>query len=255
MQIIRGVLLLLLLLAGCHAQDESADSAKDLSPPGDAAAPGAVADAGLDESAADYQRRTFDAAAEQRPEMAPEAVGAIASCVTCHGDRGEGNPTLGAPRIGGLAPWYLARQLKYFQSGVRGATDADPQGLEMRAMVLPLETTSLEDLANYVTTLTPPPAEPLTVGDAERGRSLYGVCAACHGPAAGGNADLNAPALAGQSGEYLVRQLEHYRTGLRGTNGKDEYGQQMLPIVKSSLTDHQAVLDVVTYIGTMAPSG
>jgi cytochrome c553 len=52
-------------------------------------------------------------------------------------------------------------------------------------------------------------------GDAAKGQAIAaGVCAACHGP--DGNSPLPAnPNLAGQHPEYLVKQLQNYKSGER----------------------------------------
>jgi cytochrome c oxidase subunit 2 len=85
---------------------------------------------------------------------------------------------------------------------------------------------------------------------AERGAALYRVCAACHGEDGSGNADTQAPRLAGQHPWYLERQLRNFRTGLRGVDSADVNGFMMRPMA-DNLPDDQAVTDVVAYIGTL----
>lgn len=48
-----------------------------------------------------------------------EGAGKIAACATCHGEVGEGNAQLGAPRIGGQHVRYIASQLRAYASGAR----------------------------------------------------------------------------------------------------------------------------------------
>jgi cytochrome c553 len=48
-----------------------------------------------------------------------EGEGKVAACATCHGEAGEGNAQLGAPRIGGQHARYTASQLRAFASGAR----------------------------------------------------------------------------------------------------------------------------------------
>ncbi|MEP5764154.1 MAG: c-type cytochrome [Halieaceae bacterium] len=86
--------------------------------------------------------------------------------------------------------------------------------------------------------------------DPAAGKSLYGTCVACHGAAGEGMLALNAPALAGQQGAYLLRQLEHFKSGLRGADPKDSLGMQMRGMA-ATLADATAVEDVVAYIGTL----
>lgn len=184
-------------------------------------------------------------------EVPPETIDAVVSCAICHGPNGEGKSALGAPRIGGMAQWYLERQLMNFRNGVRGSEDDDVPGIQMRAMALALDSEAeIEAMSHYFSTLSPPPAPATIEGDAERGEQLYAVCAACHGKDAEGNKALNAPSLKGQHDWYLVRQLENYETGLRGANSQDQFGAQMVPIIKS-LDGRQDYVDIAAYINTL----
>lgn len=85
---------------------------------------------------------------------------------------------------------------------------------------------------------------------AERGESLYRVCAACHGDDGAGNPDTQAPRLAGQHPWYLERQLQNFRAGIRGADSADVNGFMMRPMAEG-LADDQAVTDVVAYISTL----
>lgn len=79
------------------------------------------------------------------------------------------------------------------------------------------------------------------------GQQLYTACAACHGAKAEGNQSLGAPSLRNQQDWYLLRQLNAYRDGSRGSHPDDSYGRQMQAIAKT-LADDAAVVSVVTYI-------
>jgi cytochrome c oxidase subunit 2 len=59
----------------------------------------------------------------------------------------------------------------------------------------------------------------------------YQACAACHGAAAEGNPALGAPALAAQDGDYLLRQLNAFRAGQRGS--ESSYAQTMAASVSA----------------------
>ncbi|HEB26691.1 MAG TPA: c-type cytochrome [Porticoccus sp.] len=87
--------------------------------------------------------------------------------------------------------------------------------------------------------------------DVEKGKVLFTVCASCHGADASGNQALNAPALKGLQGWYVVRQLKNFRAGLRGSDPKDTYGMQMRPMALI-LADDQAVEDVAAYIESLS---
>lgn len=90
----------------------------------------------------------------------------------------------------------------------------------------------------------------LAAGDATKGKTLYATCGACHGQNAEGMEALNAPKLAGQEEWYLVRQLQNFKSGARGSNPKDTYGMQMAPMAQL-LTDDQAMADVAAYVKSL----
>jgi len=255
----------LAITAGCHPPNvprrvEARGNQAQTTEPPDAAAQSAQAaqpaeedESHLRETAQEYVARRGDAKPFHSGEIVPSAVGPVASCITCHGAHGEGIPELGTPRIGGLAEWYLARELKYFHQGARAATAQDAHGTQMRAVLLASRTDAagLEDLAAYFSTFHPQPAPALEAGDVAHGEKLFAVCVACHGADGQGSAPLNTPGLVDQNGDYLVRQLENYRTGVRGSDPRDIFGQQMRPIVMSMVGTHEDAVDVVAYIGTL----
>ena len=88
-------------------------------------------------------------------------------------------------------------------------------------------------------------------GDVEKGKVLYNICTACHGPNAEGNPALNAPANTGQDPWYLTRQLKNFRVGIRGAHPDDTFGAQMRPMAMVLATDEQ-IADVVAYINSLA---
>jgi cytochrome c oxidase subunit 2 len=87
-------------------------------------------------------------------------------------------------------------------------------------------------------------------GDAEAGKTLFAVCAACHGSQAEGNPAMNAPKLSGQGGWYLKRQLQAFKSGARGTHDKDVFGKMMAPMA-ATLADDAAIDNVVAYIKSL----
>jgi len=52
-------------------------------------------------------------------------------CMECHRYNGEGELAFGAAPLVGLQDWYLASQLKKFQTGMRGAMKEDANGQKM----------------------------------------------------------------------------------------------------------------------------
>jgi cytochrome c553 len=87
---------------------------------------------------------------------------------------------------------------------------------------------------------SPAAAQPdaATAGDAARGQTIAaGVCAACHG--GDGNSPIGAnPNLAAQHAEYLVKQLQNYKSG--------ERNNPIMTAIAATLSDADA-RDVAAY--------
>jgi len=76
---------------------------------------------------------------------------AYAICVACHGARGEGNEQLGGPRLAGQSDWYLVRQLRNYQQGLRGYATADIFGKQMKPMAETLvDDKAIVDVVTYI---------------------------------------------------------------------------------------------------------
>ena len=173
-------------------------------------------------------------------------------CTVCHGSQLKGNQNIGAPRLSDLPAWYIARQLQNFKLGLRGAHADDVTGAEMAAMVSNFSEKELNEIAAWVSQTESPAPLPSIDASIQAGQSLYQSCAACHGMQGEGNKPLGAPALAGLNDWYLVKQLNHFRLGLRGSNTKDMYGQQM-QAASSILGSEQDVANVAAYISQLKP--
>lgn len=173
-------------------------------------------------------------------------------CTTCHGTDGRGNEGVQAPRLAGMEPWYLRRQLENFRADIRGVHAEDKEGIAMRPMATKLSNESIDDVIEWVSGWEYVPAErTIEGGDPARGRSLYGGCAVCHGSEGEGNESLGAPALAGQNDWYLVTQLKNFLAGYRGSHPDDTYGAQMRTMV-NTLRNEAGILNVVSYINTLS---
>ena len=172
-------------------------------------------------------------------------------CLLCHGANANGNYGIRAPKLSGMEPWYLARQLENFAAGVRGVPPEDAAGHEMRTVGWRVKNEGTIDAAvKFIGTLESKRPVPTVTGDVAHGKALYATCVACHGAKGEGNASLQAPALAARSDWYLVTQLSNYQKGLRGTDARDTFGAQMRAIV-TTLPDEKAIVDVVAYINTL----
>jgi cytochrome c oxidase subunit 2 len=172
-------------------------------------------------------------------------------CLLCHGTNANGNPGISAPKLSGMEPWYLARQLENFAAGVRGVPAGDASGHEMGPVGMRVKTEgSLEAAVAFIGTLESKKPVPTVKGNVANGKKLYASCTACHGAKGEGNASLQAPALAARSDWYLATQLANYRQGLRGADERDTYGAQMRAVA-ATLPDDAAIADVVAYINRL----
>ena len=86
--------------------------------------------------------------------------------------------------------------------------------------------------------------EQLQGGDADLGKVYYATCAACHGPDGKGNELLGAPPIEHANDWYLLTQLEHFKSGVRGAEPRDTTG--------ATITQ-PAVLAVSGAVGSLAP--
>ena len=75
-------------------------------------------------------------------------------------------------------------------------------------------------------------------------------CASCHGESAQGIPSLSSPRLNGFDFSYLARQLENYKSGIRGRHKEDIQGQIMAAQV-ASLEDYQAIADVAEFLTSL----
>jgi len=172
----------------------------------------------------------------------------VPACKTCHGANGEGNDEQGFPRLAGLHPKYIAKQLRDFaREPLDVGVKVDPisrdytvtpriykdltvfsPGTRKDPMMNPIAVALSEDeilaLADYYTSLayvaSPVPVdfETLERGQdlALRGKPEYMLprCEACHGPDGEGFGEYFPP-LAGQPVNYIVKQISKWQNGER----------------------------------------
>ncbi len=191
------------------------------------------------------------AAGAANADSLPSGEADYSFCTVCHGAQGNGNAAIGAPKIAGMEPWYLKRQLELFRAGVRGTKPTDLTGIEMQPVGVQLDDGAIEAVAAYVSTFNPKPPPATVKGNTTRGRELYVTCSGCHGARGEGNDALKAPALAGQTDWYLVTQLARFRRGERGFAAEDVQGNQMRAAA-AILPDESALTDLVAYINTLS---
>jgi cbb3-type cytochrome c oxidase subunit III len=168
-------------------------------------------------------------------------------CTVCHGSQLKGNSNIGAPRLTELPGWYLNRQLKNFKAGVRGNHPEDKTGGEMMSMVSQLTDAEITKIVKWITATESAKPTPSLSANAHKGEQLYQSCASCHGADGHGNKALGAPDISGLNDWYILTQLNHFRTGLRGTAAKDIYGQQM-KAASAVITSEQDAANLAAYI-------
>lgn len=176
-------------------------------------------------------------------------------CAQCHGTDAAGNEKFLAPNLTGLPEWYLLGQLKNFHGGLRGMHPDDVGGLRMMPMARIFRGETAEaDMQAVVAHIAALPAKvpPTTLagGDPARGASLYGVCVACHGPNGEGQQALNAPPLPQMSDWYMLSSLQRYKDGIRSNDTRNANAQIMKGMA-ATLTDEQAMKDVIAYIRSL----
>ena len=176
---------------------------------------------------------------------------AYAVCSSCHGAKGEGNKDLGAPKLAGQGAWYLTRQLHDFKSGVRGTQEQDTYGKQMVPFAATLvDEAAVRNVVAYIASLPDVRPESTVHGDPTKGKKLYETCTVCHGANGQGNWGTNAPRLSNMSDWYMARQLQNFRSGIRGRHAQDFHGAQMAAMAKP-LADDQAINDLIDYIHTL----
>ncbi|MEE4661862.1 MAG: c-type cytochrome, partial [Halieaceae bacterium] len=154
-----------------------------------------------------------------------------------------------APALAGQDAAYLARQITHFKAGVRGSDPRDTIGRQMQAMAATLATPeAINEVSAYLAGMPaiagPEPGE----YNVRNGEVQYNAsCGACHGPAAQGNASLNAPNLSILDEAYLRRQMAHFKEGVRGAHPDDKYGKQMA-MMATMLATEQDLTDVIGFI-------
>jgi cytochrome c553 len=174
--------------------------------------------------------------------------GAAAACMTCHGDKAQGNDVMGAPRLAGQGIPYIVKQLTDFAGDKRTPSGV---GAVMPAFAKELSEQDRRDVAAYVNSLKDMELSDLkalkdggqAVGQSYLGQVLvkFGVkdkvpsCQSCHGYNGRGAAPIF-PMIGQQKYVYLVNQLHNWRDGSRAN---DPAG--MMRAVAKNLSDDDII--------------
>ncbi|MFT4820763.1 MAG: cytochrome c oxidase subunit 2, partial [Candidatus Azotimanducaceae bacterium] len=169
----------------------------------------------------------------------------------CHGLSGEGNVALNSPKISGQHHWYLEQQIRNFKQGIRGSHKDDTYGQQMAPMAgMLVNDTAIRDISAYISSLPKISISEKLSANVAHGKKLYVTCATCHGKAGEGKYAMNAPQLSGQESWYMIRQLQNFKTGVRGRHALDLFGPQMSSMSRY-LRSENDIKDVVAYINTL----
>ncbi|UTW10860.1 c-type cytochrome [Marinobacterium rhizophilum] len=165
-----------------------------------------------------------------------------AVCAACHS--ADGNSAVpNFPKLAGQNEAYLLKQLKEIKDGSR-------QVVEMTGLLGGYSDQDLADIAAYFA------SQKVQIGQASEelvaaGQQIYragimdkgvAACTACHSPNGTGNASAGFPALGGQHGAYVEKQLMAFRSGARAN---DTNGMMRDIAAKLSDDDIKAVADYI----------
>ncbi len=97
----------------------------------------------------------------------------------------------------------------------------------------------------------PPPV--VTKPNLDRGRELYVYCVTCHGENGEGSSLISAPQIAGQDADYIIAQINKFKTGSRGAHPDDESGLKMRPMAQI-LRSENDIIHVAHYVHQLQPA-
>jgi len=188
-----------------------------------------------------------------------QGKGDATACVTCHGDKAQGNDAMGAPRLANIGYGYVVKQLANFAEDKRTPTGV---GAVMNGFAKALSEQDRRDVSAYVNTLNTAPelsdlkalkAEGQQVGEAYKGAEIalqgtgkVSACSSCH-EYNGRGADPMFPKIGQQKYVYLVNQLKSWRDGSRAN---DPMGQ--MRGVAKNMTDED-IVNVAAYLSAASP--
>jgi cytochrome c553 len=139
-----------------------------------------------------------------------------ATCVACHGMRGQG-ATAGAPRLAGQNAEYMAHALSMFKAGTRNSAIMQP-------IAQSLSDTRIRDLADYFSNQEAPVVDAgagsspqlLLAGRqlAEGGAANVSACFSCHAEQGKGNG-ARFPRIAGEPAQFVINRLHEFQARAR----------------------------------------
>jgi cytochrome c553 len=139
-----------------------------------------------------------------------------AVCQGCHGSEGySAGPMF--PNLAGQSRIYLETQLKKFKAGER-------QSPTMKSVAEELSDEEVQNLAAHFSSL-PSKSSGGDATLAKVGKDKAAMCMGCHGEKLQGNGQF--PKLAGQRPQYLVKQLNDFKSGVRKAGHMNAVAQNL----------------------------
>jgi cytochrome c553 len=154
----------------------------------------------------------------------------MATCASCHGDKGV-SPNPETPSLGAQPSPYVLIQLYLFREKLR----------HVDLMNQAVKDFTDDDLRNFADAIAKLPRPPAAAGPSDpprmaRGQALVRQyrCNVCHSPDLAGRDNI--PRIAGQREDYLVKTMREYKSNARP--GYDaSMGDVLQPIADADLVD------------------
>jgi len=160
-----------------------------------------------------------------------------AECKNCHGENGDAS-TPNIPKLAGQYAEYIQRQIFNYQVGTRH----DPDMTKLSATLT--NRRNLADIAAYFASQDLMTGTPTSNAEGEK-IYLDKGCQNCHGEIGKGKPAYNSlfPVVGGQNKEYLLKQMQDFKTGTRAT---DISGIMGLIVNRMTNEDIEAVSDFLS---------
>ena len=198
-----------------------------------------------------------------------QGKGDATACVTCHGDKAQGNDAMGAPRLAGIGYGYVVKQLTDLAQDKRTPAGV---GAVMPGFAKALSEQDRRDVAAYVASLNGAPELSdlkalkdggQQVGEAykgaeiaQHGTSKVSACSSCH-EYNGRGADPVFPKIGQQKYVYLVNQLKSWRASdadvAAGVVARKNDPAGMMRAIAKQLSDED-IVNVAAYLAVASPT-
>jgi len=197
-----------------------------------------------------------------------QGKGEATACVTCHGDKAQGNDAMGAPRLAGIGYGYVVKQLTDLAQDKRTPSGV---GAVMPGFAKALSEQDRRDVAAYVNSLSGAPELSdlkalkdggQQVGEAYKGAEIaqhgtdkVSACSSCH-EYNGRGADPVFPKIGQQKYVYLVNQLKNWRAAdadvAAGVIPRKNDPAGMMRAIAKKLSDED-IVNVAAYMSAASP--